>query len=326
MGNRVLTFTETVESRVAPSGEGILPPNAINGVMMVLSNEPVLRRALDMALTRLGCAEPCYGHGDTRDCPPGLASWRHVAAVGMGGEARASRPDVLGPRTRRREAALGVPRGRAPWPAPRPRAGRLGGSRRAVRAGPVRAVVHPREPLRRGGPVACARGRAEPPGAILAALAPRAEARLGRRRVPSALAPDRPPRPLLSHRPPPGVACAAARDDDRSPVPWVAGPGPSAPPGMRRRGPDVPAPRAHRRVREQHAARGPELFDSPRAQAAAEVQPDPVAADRGRDPRTLRRRRGGGWVQAVRRPYDVRAGTWGGCFDNAFLWWILSGS
>jgi hypothetical protein len=51
--------------------------------------------------------------------------------------------------------------------------------------------------------------------------------------------------------------------------------------------PELPAPIAHRFVREQNAALGHELFDISIAQAEAEIQPNTVANDYGREPMAL---------------------------------------
>jgi hypothetical protein len=51
--------------------------------------------------------------------------------------------------------------------------------------------------------------------------------------------------------------------------------------------PELPAPIAHRFVREQNAALGHELFDISIAQAEAEIEPDTVADDFGREPMAL---------------------------------------
>jgi hypothetical protein len=50
---------------------------------------------------------------------------------------------------------------------------------------------------------------------------------------------------------------------------------------------ELPAPRAHRFIGEDHAALGHELFDVPIAQAEAEIQPHTVADDFGREPMAL---------------------------------------
>jgi hypothetical protein len=51
--------------------------------------------------------------------------------------------------------------------------------------------------------------------------------------------------------------------------------------------PEFPASIPHRLVRQEDATFGRELFDVPVAQAEAEIQPDTVADDLGREPMAL---------------------------------------
>jgi hypothetical protein len=88
---------------------------------------------------------------------------------------------------------------------------------------------------------------------------------------------------VLIDRPPEIVTFAADGEEDLIQMPLIARLGASAPQLIGIDLPELPAPIAHRFVRQQNAAFCHELFDIAVAQAKPEVEPDTVADDFGRE-------------------------------------------
>jgi hypothetical protein len=158
---------------------------------------------------------------------------------------------------------------------------------RTVLEVPVLAVLHPRQHLWRRGAVASQLVGNDALRHIGQALQQRAEKPLGRLLVTSALDEDIEDMAVLVDGAPEIVTGAVDRQEYCIEMPRVARPGTPAAQLVGISLPKRPAPRAHRVVRPQHAALGHELFDIAIAQAKAEVQPDTVADDLGREPMAL---------------------------------------
>src|SRR5262249_41839112 len=104
---------------------------------------------------------------------------------------------------------------------------------------------------------------------------------------------------VLIDCPPAIVTFAVDGEEDLIQMPLSARPGPSAPQLIGIDLPKLPAPIAHRFVRQQNATFGHELFDIAVAQAEAKVQPDTVADNFGRESVTLIRVGCGGFMRGV---------------------------
>src|SRR5215211_2232392 len=95
----------------------------------------------------LRSSEPCH-------FLPALEALDHLFSIGPGGEAVASRAEMLGNGTIRGEESLGVPRGFEGLHPPLPLPGGLVRILRAVIEVPVLAVLHPRQQLLLRGTIA----------------------------------------------------------------------------------------------------------------------------------------------------------------------------
>jgi hypothetical protein len=104
---------------------------------------------------------------------------------------------------------------------------------------------------------------------------------------------------VLIERPPQRVTFAVDGEEDRIQMPRIARSGTPAPELIGMGLPELPAPIAHSFARQQNAAFGHELFDVAVAQAKAEVEPNTVAGDVGREPVALLRVGCGSWVHAA---------------------------
>src|SRR5687768_14997990 len=137
--------------------------------------------------------------------------------------------EVLRDGTIGREEPLGVPCRLKSLHPPFPLAGRLVGVFRTVIQIPVLAVLHARQDLPLGRPIAFELVRDDHPRHIPAALEQLAEEFLGRVLVPPTLDQDIQDMTVLIHRPPEIVACATNRQEYLIQVPLVPGLSPASP-------------------------------------------------------------------------------------------------
>ena len=113
------------------------------------------------------------------------------------------------------------------------------------------------------------------------------------------------------------MAGTSDRDEDLIQVPCVAW---SRTPAAQLVGiglPKLPAPVAYRLIRQDDPTCCHRLLDVAVAQAEAAGQPDRVADNLGWEAMALMQVGWPWWVHAASMPYGVRAGKWGGLFDNA---------
>jgi hypothetical protein len=151
-----------------------------------------------------------------------------------------------------------------------------------LRAGveiPVLAVLHARQDLPLGRPIAFERVRDDHPRHIPAALEQLAEEFLGRMLVPPTLDQDIQDMTVLIHCPPERVACATNRQEYLIQVPLIPGLSPAVAQLIGIRLPELLAPLPDRFIGHDDATSEQELFHVPVAETKAEVQPDAMADD-----------------------------------------------
>jgi hypothetical protein len=198
-----------------------------------------------------------------------------------------SRSKVLGQRTIGGEEPLRVSRGLEALHAPLALAGWLVGVFYAVIQIPVLAVFHPRQQLLLRSAVAFQLVGDDHPGYVLAPCEPLAEERLRRRFVPAPLHQNIQPIPVLVHRSPELVAYFVDGEHHLVSMPLIARSGTSTPSLVGVWLSECPTPGPHSFVREKNATGGHEGLDISVAQTKAEVEPDAVTDDLGREAVTL---------------------------------------
>jgi hypothetical protein len=176
-----------------------------------------------------------------------------------------------------------VPSRLEPLHAPLPLAGRLMGVFSPIVQIAVLAMVHTGEELALGGTVALELVRDDHPGSILAALEQLAEEFLCRGLVPPALDQDIKDMAVLIHGPPEIVAGAPDRQKDLIQVPLIPKLEPSVAQLIGIHLAKLPAPFPDRFISDDDATGEEELFDVTVAETKAEIEPDAMADDLGRE-------------------------------------------
>ena len=190
---------------------------------------------------------------------------------------------MLGEGTIRREEALGVPWGLEALPAPRALPRRLVRGLGAMVQLALLAVLYPRSQLLLGGTIARALVREDHPRNRPAALEPLAEERLSGVLLPAAVDQHSQDVAILIDGPPAVGPRAVDGAQDFVPVPRGTGAGTPAPEMMGLRLPKLAAPLAEGFGGDDEATGQEHLFDVTGTQTEAEVQPDPMADNLGRE-------------------------------------------
>jgi hypothetical protein len=158
---------------------------------------------------------------------------------------------------------------------------------RAVIEIPMLAMLHARQDLPLGGPIAFARIGDDHPGDVLTALEEFTEKRLGGLLVPPPLHQDIEHHAVLIDCPPEVGTFLVDRDEDRIQMPCVTRPGASPPKLMGVLLAERAAPLADRLLRDDDTTDEQDLFHIARAERKAAVPPNGVADNLPREPMVL---------------------------------------
>jgi hypothetical protein len=230
---------------------------------------------------------PLCSHGRACNLPPSWESLPHLLTVCGGREPVTPQVEVRGNGAIRGEKPLGVSRRlKSPHAAPA-LAGGLARILGAVVQIPVLPMFDTGQELAQDRPLAFQLIRDDHPRHICQALQEFAEEFLRHFLVPPALHEDLEPMAILIDGPPQIVPFAVDGEKDFVQVPLVTRPGMPAAQLIGIGLPELPAPVAYCPISQDDAVCGHQLFGIPVTQAEAEIQPDTVADDLGREPMAL---------------------------------------
>jgi hypothetical protein len=258
------------------------------------------------------------GHSQGCALPPGPDSLPHVLTVCGGCAPAAPRAERRRHRSVGGEDALGLPRGLAPWPAPFPWPGRWARVVRAIVQVSASAVCRTGQRLSLRRLIAPQLVGYHRPRDIPPALAQLPAADLGGRLVTPTLHENIQRRAILIHGSPEGVAIARNRAKPRLQMPLLPRarlPVPSLG-GLDRS--TLATPTAHGLVGQHDSTFGHQRFDVALARAEANIEPDTMANNLGRDPRAFIQV-GWWWVHAASMSPGAGAVQARSSFDNALL-------
>jgi hypothetical protein len=247
------------------------------------------------------------GHWRAGDVLPGLEASRHVLAVRSGWEAVTPGAAVRCDGAIGGEKALCMAWGLESPHTPLALAGGLVGILSAI----VEIAVLPMRDVGQdfplGHPLAGQFVGDDHPGHVGEPLEAFPQELLRSRLIPPALYEDVEHMAIWVDRPPQIMALTPNGEKDLIEMPLVAWSRTTAPEVIRIPLPELPAPVAHRFVRQGDAAGGHALCDIARAETEADIQPDAVADDLRREPMAFIQTGGGWWVHAASMACKVGA-------------------